>query len=172
MYPRFEKVSYEQFYDAMSEIIDTEYKDEFIKSAYESLSIPQRATKGSAGYDFKAPFTFTLEPSKEIKIPTGIRCYMPENMVLFIFPRSGLGTKNRLQLNNTTGIVDSDYYYSSNEGHIMATLINDSRTNKTLTVEAGKGFCQGIFLNYFTTADDSSNGIRDGGFGSTDGNIV
>lgn len=97
---------------------------------------------------------------------------MPENMVLFIFPRSGLGTKNRLQLNNTTGIVDSDYYYSSNEGHIMATLINDSRTNKTLTVEAGKGFCQGIFLNYFTTADDSSNGIRDGGFGSTDGNIV
>lgn len=39
----------------MSEIIDTEYKDEFIKSAYESLSIPQRATKGSAGYDFKAP---------------------------------------------------------------------------------------------------------------------
>ena len=44
--------------------------------------------------------------------------------------------------------------------------------NTTLTVEAGKGFCQGIFLNYFTTADDSSNGIRDGGFGSTDGNIV
>ena len=68
MYPRFEKVSYEQFYESMSEIIDTEYKDELIKSAYESLSIPQRATKGSAGYDFKAPFTFTLEPGKELSL--------------------------------------------------------------------------------------------------------
>lgn len=97
---------------------------------------------------------------------------MPDNMGLFILPRSGLGAKNRLQLNNQTAVVDRDYYYSSNEGHIMIYLINDSRANKTLTVEAGKGFCQGIFLNYFTTADDSSNGIRDGGFGSTDGNIV
>ena len=97
---------------------------------------------------------------------------MPENMVLFIVPRSGLGAKNRLQLNNTTAVIDRDYYYSSNEGHIMLHIINDSRNLKPLTVEAGKGFCQGIFLNYFTTADDSSNGIRDGGFGSTDGNIV
>lgn len=67
MYPRFEKVSYEQFYDAMSEIIDTEYKDEFIKSAYESLSIPQRATKGSAGYDFKAPLRLHWNPVKKSK---------------------------------------------------------------------------------------------------------
>lgn len=67
MYPRFEKVSYEQFYDAMSKIIDTEYKDEFIKSAYESLSIPQRATKGSAGYDFKAPLRLHWNPVKKSK---------------------------------------------------------------------------------------------------------
>ena len=167
MYPRFEKVSYEEFKKTLCLM-----PEEYTKDIYDSIELPTRSTKGSAGYDFKAPFTYTLEPGEEIKIPTGIRCYMPENMVLFIVPRSGLGAKNRLQLNNTTAVIDRDYYYSSNEGHIMLHIINDSRNLKPLTVEAGKGFCQGIFLNYFTTADDSSNGIRDGGFGSTDGNIV
>lgn len=167
MYPRFEKVSYEEFKKTLCLM-----PEEYTKDIYDSIELPTRSTKGSAGYDFKAPFTFTLEPGEEIKIPTGIRCYMPETMVLFIVPRSGLGAKNRLQLNNTTAVIDRDYYYSSNEGHIMLHIINDSRNLKPLTVEAGKGFCQGIFLNYFTTADDSSNGIRDGGFGSTDGNIV
>ena len=134
---------------------------------YETLSLPKRATKGSAGYDFYAPFDFTLEPGQTIKIPTGIRAKMDEDWVLQIFPRSGLGFKFRLQLNNTVGIIDSDYYYSDNEGHIMAKITNDSKEAKTVEISAGMGFVQGIFLEYGITVDDDAEGIRNGGFGST-----
>ena len=87
--------------------------------------------------------------------------------MLTCYPRSGLGFKFRLQLDNTVGIIDSDYYYSSNEGHIMIKMTNDSRNNKTVHVEKGVGFAQGIFVEYGITLDDDANEIRDGGFGST-----
>lgn len=134
---------------------------------YETLSLPKRATKGSAGYDFYAPFDFTLEPGQTIKIPTGIRAKMDEDWVLQIFPRSGLGFKFRLQLNNTVGIIDSDYYYSDNEGHIFIKLTNDTNEGKTVSVKGGTGFAQGIFLPYGITVDDDAQGVRNGGLGST-----
>ena len=84
-----------------------------------------------------------------------------------LYPRSGLGFKYRLQLNNTVGIIDSDYFYSDNEGHIMARITNDSKEGKTLSLEMGVGFMQGIFLEYGITQDDDSEGVRNGGFGST-----
>ena len=49
--------------------------------------------------------------------------------------RSGLGFKFRLQLNNTVGIIDSDYFYSDNEGHIFAKLTNDTNENKSGRIE-------------------------------------
>ena len=87
----FEKVSFEQFYTAMSEIVDIEQKEEFIRSAYDNLALPNRATSGSAGYDFKSPFDFTLKPGQTIKIPTGIRVKIDDGWWLGGFPRSGLG---------------------------------------------------------------------------------
>ena len=81
--------------------------------------------------------------------------------------RSGLGFKFRLQLNNTVGIIDSDYYGSDNEGHIQVKLTNDSREGKTVEVEAGTGFSQGIFVEYGITVDDEADEVRNGGFGST-----
>ncbi len=92
---------------------------------------------------------------------------MEEGWVLQLFPRSGLGFKFRLQLNNTVGIIDSDYFDSDNEGHIFARITNDSNEGKTLQVEAGTGFLQGIFLPFGITVDDEADGIRNGGFGST-----
>ena len=74
--------------------------------------------------DFFAPFDITLKPGETIKIPTGIRAQMEEEWVLKLYPRSGLGFKFRLQLNNTVGVIDSDYYYSDNEGHIYFQFIN------------------------------------------------
>ncbi len=84
-----------------------------------------------------------------------------------LYPRSGLGFKFRLQLDNTVGIIDSDYYFSDNEGHIFAKLTNDSKEGKTVTVAAGTGFMQGIFTEYGITEDDDTAGVRNGGFGST-----
>lgn len=116
---KFYRVSYNQFKKGME---DFETLDS--QQLYEDLKLPKRATAGSAGYDFYAPFEFTLKPNETIKIPTGIRCEMNPSWVLMIFPRSGLGFKYRLQLNNTVGVIDSDYYFSDNEGHIFIKLTN------------------------------------------------
>lgn len=134
---------------------------------YADLKLPRRATAGSAGYDFFTPFDIILAPGETIKIPTGIRAKMEVNYVLKLYPRSGLGFKYRLQLNNTVGIIDSDYYYSDNEGHIFAKITNDTNEGKTIEIKKGTGFMQGIFLEYGITLDDDVKDIRNGGFGST-----
>ncbi|MBQ3253233.1 MAG: dUTP diphosphatase [Acholeplasmatales bacterium] len=159
---RFEIVSFEQYKSAFDDKSEVE-----VKSIYDDLKLPKRATKGSAGYDFYVPYDITLAPGETAKVPTGIRVYMEENYVLKLYPRSGLGFKYRLQLNNTVGIIDSDYYYSDNEGHIFAKITNDSNENKTVTLAKGTGFMQGIFVEYGITFDDDTTSIRNGGFGST-----
>ena len=159
---KFDKVSFEQFKQGMED-----YSHLDLQFVYDALKLPKRATKGSAGYDFFSPISFTLNPGETIKIPTGIRCEMNPSWVLMIYPRSGLGFKYRLQLNNTVGIIDSDYYYSDNEGHIFIKLTNDSNENKSLSIKAGEGIAQGIFMTYGLTIDDDATDIRNGGFGST-----
>ena len=129
--------------------------------------MPERATVGSAGYDFYSPLDFVLTPGQTIKIPTGIRARIEDGWVLMIFPRSGLGFKFRIQLNNTVGIIDSDYYGSDNEGHIFIKITNDSNEGKTLSLKKGDGFAQGVFLPYGVTSDDEAAALRNGGFGST-----
>lgn len=167
---KFQKVSYERFKEDWLDALPTDkitWSDAELNALYNSIKLPTRATKGSAGYDFFTPFTFTLAPNETIKIPTGIRCEMPQNTVLQLYPRSGLGFKYRLQLNNTVGIIDSDYFYSDNEGHIFIKVTNDSNENKTITVKEGEGFAQGIFTKYLLTIDDCAKQKRNGGFGST-----
>ena len=80
-----------------------------------------------------------------------------------------MGFKYRLQLNNTVGIFDSDYFYSDNEGHMFAKLTNDSKEGKVLELQAGVGFMQGIFVRYGITVDDNMDelDVRNGGLGST-----
>lgn len=163
---KFHKVSFEQFKEGwMDEFPKTTAEE--LQRIYDEIKLPKRATAGSAGYDFFAPVSFSLTPGCTTKIPTGIRVEMEENWVLKCYPRSGLGFKFRLQLNNTVGIIDSDYFYSDNEGHIFCKLTNDSNENKTLCVEGGTGFMQGIFVEYGITVDDEVSEVRNGGFGST-----
>lgn len=166
---QFEKVSFEQF---RKDWIDTfgEKKNVDIKEIYDNIKLPKRATYGSAGYDFFSTINITLQPNFTIKIPTGIRCKMNDGWVLKCYPRSGLGFKYRLQLNNTVGIIDSDYFYSDNEGHIMLKITNDTNEAKILKINAGDGIAQGIFVEYGITYDDDADGIRNGGFGSTTNN--
>lgn len=161
---KFYKVSFEQF---KSDWEDTFSEHDDIKMIYDSIVLPKRATKGSAGYDFYSPLNFTLKPNETIKIPTGIRAEMENGWVLSLYPRSSLGFKYRIQLNNTVGIIDSDYYYSDNEGHIFAKITNDSNENKILEMKQGEGFMQGIFLPFGITEDDNVDLKRNGGFGST-----
>lgn len=163
---RFHKVSEERFTADWMDAFPEASKEE-AHSVYEKIRLPRRATSGSAGYDFFSPADFTLKPGEIIKIPTGIRVEMQQEWVLKCYPRSGLGFKYRLQLNNTVGIIDSDYFYSDNEGHIFVKLTNDTKDGKTVEIPADTGFMQGIFVEYGITVDDDVNDVRNGGFGST-----
>lgn len=155
---KFEIISEKQF---ARDFVD--YKN----VCYRDIKKPKRATTGSAGYDFFSPIAFSLAPGETIKLPTGIRVLLPKNRFLAVVPRSGLGFKYRMQLDNTLGIIDSDYSGSDNEGHILIKITNDSRDGKTLTIKAGEAVAQGIILRYEVTDDDTANGVRNGGFGST-----
>lgn len=156
---KFEKISKEQF--------DKDFGED-ARVSYEDIKLPCRATKHSAGYDFFLPYGLVLYPGETKKIPTGVRVYMPEDQFLLIAPRSGLGFKYRLQLDNTVGIIDSDYVDSENEGHIWFKLTNDSKSNRIVALCKGDAFAQGIFLKYGVTDDDYCDRVRNGGFGSTD----
>ena len=162
---RFEKVSYEQFEkDWLKCFPDTAD----VKAVYDGIKLPKRATAGSAGYDFYAPENITLTEGKSTLIPTGIRSKIENGWVLSIYPRSGLGFKHRVQLDNTVGIIDADYYGADNEGHIMIKLSCDAHDGgHTVSLSKGDGFAQGIFTQFGITLDDTADEIRTGGFGST-----
>lgn len=170
----FEKVSYEQFKkDWLDEFSinydewDDEMTDIMIRSIYDSIALPERSTKGSAGYDFRCPSNLSIATGKSIKIPTGIRCKMNEGWVLQCYPRSSYGFKFGVHLANSVGIVDEDYYYANNEGHIMIKLVNDSSLAKPIKIMAGDAFCQGVFVPFGITVGDNAYNERHGGFGST-----
>lgn len=162
-----------KFYKVSKDLFINDFNSKFkgfdAEEIYEEIMLPKRATKFSAGYDFYSPIDFELKPNETITIPTGIRCRIDEDFVLCIFPRSGLGFKYRLQLNNTVGIIDSDYFNSDNEGHIFIKLTNDSKEGKIVSINKGSAFGQGIFFQYGITVDDEVNELRNGGLGSTSG---
>lgn len=172
----FEKVSFEQFHkDWLSAFSD--YYDELdsaenrarIRMIYDDIQLPKRSTKGSAGYDFFAPSDIFIPHNEGVLIPTGIRCYMDEGIVLAILPRSGMGFKTGMRLSNTCGVIDEDFVHADNEGHIMIKYVNESILgNRGVKIEKGKAFAQGLFLLYGITCDDDASGERHGGLGSTD----
>lgn len=162
---KFEKVSLKEFSSAVKNLIPVLSDDE-VKRIWDNIKIPERGTSGSAGYDFFFPYNGTLSPGINTTIPTGIRFITDEdNVVLLLCPRSGLGFKHGVRLRNTTGVIDSDYWMSDNEGHIMAKM----QTEDEVTIVAGKAFMQGIITKYLTVTneDDSNMMVRNGGFGST-----
>ena len=161
----FEKVSYDQFCSAWKGIYLAD--DNEIKEIYESIKTPTRATSGSAGYDFFTPIDKKLSTKENILLQTGIRVKIEEGWFLGIMPKSGLGFKYRLQMDNTIGVIDSDYYYSDNEGHIFVKLTNDNNGEKVLELKKGSSICQGIFLPYGITYTDNATAKRNGGLGST-----
>lgn len=155
---KFQKVSIEQF--------ASDCQVDNAQQIYEDIKMPCRATVGSAGYDIFAPFAFTIEPQQSITIPTGIRILMPTRWVLLIYPRSGLGFRYRLRLNNTVGVIDSDYSNSDNQGHIFIRVTNEGTT--IIQIDKGEAFAQAMLTSYYLTEDDDVATLRNGGLGSTD----
>lgn len=167
---KFEKISKEQFFRDFADDLRDEGLDARDGMAlYNMIKLPQRATTGSAGYDMFAPFDIVIPPQGTVKVPTGIRVLLDDDKFLAIYPRSGLGFKYKMQLFNSTPIIDADYSGSDNEGHIWCKFFNDSPDDKTIVIKQGEAMCQGVIQQYFKTMDDKTEGVRNGGFGSTGG---
>ena len=161
---KFEKVSLEQFTDGWTDTFQGASKDDAEK-IYTEIRLPRRATAGSAGYDFFSPAEFILSPGETVKIPTGIRVWMEPEWVLKCYPRSGLGFKFRLQLNNTVGIIDSDYYYSDNEGQIFATITHVSNEDKLVKLKQADGIIPGTVVASGIFWAEVRTVVRNGGIG-------
>lgn len=161
----FQKISPEQFLrDIQGTPHERSYDEDLVM--YEGIIIPKRATKFSAGYDFYFPFNdYELKVGESVSIPTGIRCAMDYDKVLFLMPRSSWGFKYRARLDNTVGVVDADYFNADNEGHIMCIITNEG--DKDFVIKRGDRFMQGIFVPYFTFGEEVDT-ERIGGMGSTD----
>ena len=129
------------------------------------LPLPCRATGGAAGYDFVCPVSCTMQPGETALIPTGMRAEIAPGWVLLLFPRSSLGFKHRMMLCNTVGVIDSDYYYAQNQGHILVKIFNGGE--HPVTLACGERFCQGIFLPYGLAQEEPVSTQRSGGLGST-----
>lgn len=134
------------------------------------INLPIRKTKFSAGYDIEAAEDIIVPSFKKGMAPTlvktGLKAYMQDDEVLLLYNRSSNPKKKGLILANSVGVVDKDYYGNTdNDGHIMFAFYNI----KDEDVEIKKGECigQAIFEKYLLTDNDSAEGIRVSGFGST-----
>ena len=169
----FEKVSYEVYKEEILKYWDNPEEtpagviENIIRNMYDKIQMPIRSTSGSAGYDFFTPAELQIPSDRSIIIPTGIRCKIDDGYFLGMYPRSGLGFKYRVALDNTVGIIDADYYNSDNEGHIILKLHAEIPEGTAVTVPEGKAYAQGIFQQFFVIYEDRADGIRNGGFGST-----
>lgn len=136
------------------------------KYAGEDYLLPRRETAHAAGYDLKAAETVTIHPGEIKLIPTGLKAYMQEDEVLYLYDRSSNPIKQGLVLVNSVGVIDSDYYNNpSNEGLMFGQFKNI--TEKPITVVAGTHIMQGVFSKYLVVDNDIAGGERTGGFGST-----
>lgn len=168
---KFEKVSFEQYFkdECPKNISESDISEcrEVLKGEWDNIILPKRATKYSAAYDLYSPTDFTLNEGFTITLSLGIKANLDRDKGFFIIPRSGVGFKYGIELWNTIGLIDCDFYNNpTNEGNIKLKLHN-AGNNGAWVVKAGDAIAQGIIIKYYTTEDDIPGGERIGGTGST-----
>ena len=143
-----------------------------IAKGYENsgINLPIRKTKFSAGYDIEAAEDIVIPSFKKGMNPTlvktGLKAYMQDDEVLYLYNRSSNPKKKGLVLANSVGVIDKDYYGNpDNDGHFMFAFYN--MKEEDITIKKGEAIGQAIFQKYLVTDDDRAEGERIGGFGST-----
>ena len=142
-------------------------RDEHRQYPNVEITLPQRATSRSCGYDFRIPVEVVLQPGEKKLVFSDVKAYMEGDEVLKLYPRSGLSTKRGVILANIVAIIDADYVDNeSNDGNIGLCLWNTS--DQVVFLEAGERVCQGVFVKYQIIDDDAPiKDDRQGGFGSS-----
>ncbi|MCM1053314.1 MAG: dUTP diphosphatase [Ruminococcus sp.] len=145
-----------------------------IAKGYEDkdIHLPIRKTKNSAAYDIEAAEDVTIPPfklnCKPTLIPTGLKAYCQDDEWYMLANRSG-GPKKGLIMANSIGIIDADYYENeTNDGHFMFQYYNI--LDHDIEIKKGEAIGQIVFMKYLKVDNDNANGVRKGGFGSTDNN--
>lgn len=130
--------------------------------------LPKRETAHAAGYDLSVAEETSIAPGEIVLVPTGVKAYMQDGEVLYLYDRSSNPRKKGLVLINSVGVIDGDYYNNpANEGHIFAQMKNI--TDQTVTLAVGERIVQGVFMPFLIADGDQASGERTGGFGSTGG---
>ena len=107
------------------------------------VRLPERATPDSAGFDIFMPMPGAVESPFVVKVPLGFATAIPLGYVALLLPRSGVGSKHGLELNNTCGVIDADY-----RGEWFATL--RTKDGERFSWEAGERLLQMILVPVFT----------------------
>ena len=145
----FEKISFEQFKKDINDDIEL----------YNNYELPKRDSKRTAGYDIYLLKDLTILPNEIKKIPTGLKCFFPDDEVLLLIVRSSTGFKYNIRLCNQVGVVDADYYNNKdNEGHLWIKLQNEG--TEIVTIKGGESLVQAIFMKYLTTDSDENLNIE------------
>ncbi len=127
--------------------------------------LPEYKTQGSAGADCYARITgrLVLEPGETYTFPLGFAVEIPEGYEMQIRPRSGLASKNKI--NVILGTIDSDY-----RGEVGAIFWNCG--DKSFEVRDGDRIAQAVICpvikaEWHLTENLSETERGEGGFGST-----
>ncbi len=126
--------------------------------------MPTKGTEYAGAYDIYMPESGYATDASNIH-PLGFAAEVPLNHVALLLPRSGAGAKYGLELNNTCGVIDSDY-----RGEWKAAL--RTKSGDRLSWKAGDRIIQFIIVPVITPIlelvellGETTRGT--GGFGST-----
>jgi dUTP pyrophosphatase len=160
-----------------------------IERLHDDVTLPSRATAGSAGYDLRAylrkrvircsdgvtqserpaekfdgEWGIELAPREMALIPLGFRTRLPSGVEAQVRPRSGQSFKHALTIPNAPGTVDADY-----AEEWMVIVRNDAPAARRIV--HGERIAQVVFARYvpLTLREEAVERTteRAGGFGST-----
>jgi dUTP pyrophosphatase len=135
-----------------------------IQSLHNGFIMPTKGTQYAGAYDIYMPTAGSADGNSKM-YGLGFAAEVPENHVALLLPRSSSGAKYGLELNNTCGVIDSDY-----RGEWKAAL--RTKNIQPLTWEAGDRLLQFLIVPVVQVSlvlvDSVSKTDRaEGGFGST-----
>lgn len=138
-----------------------------IKPLHSNFQLPTKGTAGAGAYDLYMPEGGCIYKGEAegVMVGLGFAAEVPYGHVAVLLPRSGTGAKFGVALNNTAGIIDSDY---RGEWMVSIRLHNDNpfkwnagdRLFQMLIVPVAD-----VTLNQVDALNDTSRGA--GGFGSS-----
>ena len=136
-----------------------------IKQIHPKFKLPIKSTQGAGAFDIYMPESGSVFGNVPTPVPLGFAAKVPDGHVALILPRSGVGTRDGLELNNTCGIIDSDYL-----GEWKAFL--RTKSGKHFSWNAGDRVLQFLIVpvsnETLELTDDLGESSRgSGGFGST-----